>query len=164
MDTLLDEYYNAFGPAAEAVKAYFTYWEDYATENGPRSAEAIRSRGGFRRYANYAQVADELYPDGVFPPAEAMLEEAANAAKESDDPVYAERVLFLQQGLQHARQCAATAAVVNDPDTSMDEKKAAIATLATLRRSLEATNIANMDRAAIIEADSWEDLEGLFEE
>ena len=78
-------------------------------------------------------------------------------------PMDAARVRFLQQGLVHAEQCAATAGVVNDASTSMAEKKAAIADLVNVRRSLEHTNVANMDRAAIIEADSWKELEGLFE-
>ena len=45
----------------------------------------------------------------------------------------------------------------------MAEKKAAVAELVKVRRSLEHTNIANMDRAAIIEADSWKEIEGLFD-
>ncbi len=97
------------------------------------------------------------------PAEEATLARALKAAKADSDAVYAERVVFLQQGLAHAKQCVATAGVVNDPDTSMAEKKAAIAELAALRRSLEHTNIANMDRAAIIEADSWKDIPDLFE-
>ena len=71
VDTLLDEYYAAFGPASDDVKAYFTYWEDYAVQNSPRAADLVRSRRGpSRRYAKYAQVAERLYPPEVFPPAE----------------------------------------------------------------------------------------------
>ena len=139
VDTILDEYYAAFGPGSDEVKEYFTYWENYAVRNSPRAAEAIRSRRGghFRRYAHYAQVADELYPAGVFPPAQAILARALEAAKASNDPVHAERVVFLQEGLVHAEQCAATAGVVNNRDSSMAEKKSAIAELVKVRRSLE---------------------------
>jgi len=56
------------------------------------------------------------------------------------------------------------AAIVNDPGTSLEDKRAAMGDLIRLRRSLEHTNIANMDRAAIIETDSWKDIEGLFAE
>ncbi len=108
-------------------------------------------------------MADDLYPAEVFPPAEAFLENALKAAGADADPVYAERVKFLQQGLTHAKQCAATASVVNNPDTTMDEKKAAIAELVRVRRGLEHTNIANMDRAAIIETDSWKEIPGILE-
>lgn len=164
VDAILDEYYAGFGPAADKVKEYFTYWEDYAVRNSPRAAEAIRSRrdGYFRRYAHYAQAADELYPAEVFPPAQALLARALEAAKVGSDSTHVDRVVFLQQGLVHAEQCAATAAVVNNPDTSMVEKKAAIAELIKVRRRLEHTNIANMDRAAIIETDSWKEIAGLF--
>jgi hypothetical protein len=165
VDAILAEYYAGFGFAADAVQEYFTYWENFAIANSPRAAEAIRSRrnGHFRRYAHYALVADELYPAGVFPPAQAILGRALEAARSSPDPAHADRVRFLQQGLVHAECCAATAAVVNDPKTSMVEKKAAIAELVRVRRSLEHTNIANMDRAAIIETDSWKRLPRLFE-
>ena len=165
VDAILAEYYTGFGTAADEVKEYFTYWEGYAIKNSPRAAEAIKSRrnGRFRRYAHYALVADELYPPEVFPPARAILKRALEAAKAGPDPAFADRVRFLQQGLTHAEQCVATAAVVNDPVKSMVEKRAAVAELVRVRRSLEHTNIANMDRAAIIETDSWEKLQGLFE-
>ena len=165
VDDLLKEYYQAFGPAAAAVQDYFDYWEKYAVENSPRAAEAIRSRsnGLFRRYAYYARVADELYPPEIFTQAKEKLQGALAAARESDDPVYADRVRFLQQGLTHAEQCVATAAVVNAAETTMAEKKAAITKLIQVRRSLEHTNIANMDRAAIIETDSWKEIEGLLD-
>ena len=108
-------------------------------------------------------MADDLYPPEAFPPAAAALGRALKAAWDSSEPVYAKRVEFLQQGLAHAKQCAATAGIVNNRKTLMAEKKAAISELAKLRRSLEHTNIANMDCAAIIEADSWADINGLFD-
>ncbi|GMV93675.1 MAG: hypothetical protein AMXMBFR82_34530 [Candidatus Hydrogenedentota bacterium] len=164
IEALLDEYYGAFGPAASAVEEYFTYWEDYAIENSSRSADTIRSQEDrFRRYANYALVADALYPPEVFAPAWEILERAKKDTEDADEPVYAERVEFLRQGLRHAEQCVMTAAVVNDPDATMEQRIKAIAKLATIRRELEHTGIANMDRAGIIETDSWEDIQGLFE-
>jgi hypothetical protein len=163
IDGMLGEYYAAFGPAASAVKNYFSYWEDYAIANSARSAEAIRSRGGsFRRYANYAQVAEELYPPQVFPPAWEILDRAKEAAAD-DDATFVQRVEFLRQGLRHAEQCVKTAAVVNDSNSTMGQRKVAIAELVALRRELEHTGIANMDRAGIIETDSWEDIPGLFD-
>jgi hypothetical protein len=162
IDELLDEFYSAFGPAKSAVKDYFDYWETYAIENSPRSAETIRSRGGmFRRYANYALVADELYPLEVFGPAREILDRARQDAADSDS-VYAQRVEFLAQGLRHAEQCIATAGIVNSPESTMEQRKAAIAELIAVRRELEDTGIANMDRAGIIETDSWKEIEGLF--
>ncbi|GMW00629.1 MAG: hypothetical protein AMXMBFR84_17660 [Candidatus Hydrogenedentota bacterium] len=166
VDEILNEYYSAFGPAAGVVKEYFDYWERYAIENSPRAAESIskRSEGRFRRYALYAKVADELYPDAVFEPASEMLQRASLEAEKDSDPVYRERVHFLQQGLRHAKQCSATAAVVNNEASTLEERKAAISALIAVRRELESTGIANMDRAAIIETDSWKETPEIFEE
>lgn len=162
VDALLDEYYLAFGPAADAVRQYFQFWENYAVQNSPRAAEAIRSRrdGMFRRYAHYAEVADELYPLTVFPSGFGMLGLAEQACNGESNPVYLERVQFLRAGLEHARKCVETAAIMNNPASTAAERGAALMALATYRRSVESLGIANMDRAAIIETDSWDELPG----
>src|SRR5262249_8667607 len=110
-DDLLGEYYRAFGPAADTIKEYWDYWEGYAIKNRPRAFESIRSRrgGNFRRYALYAQVADELYPAGCFGPAKAILSRALEKTSSNDAALYRRRVMFLQDGLRHAEQCSATA-------------------------------------------------------
>jgi hypothetical protein len=165
VDDLLDEYYQAFGPAADTVKEYWNYWENYAIKNSPHAADAIRSRhdGLFRRYAHYAQVADELYPAPCFAPAMKILDRALEKTSGGDaTTIFKERVTFLRDGLRYAEGCSATAAVVNNHETSLADKRAAIAKLVELRRSLEHTNIANMDRGGIIETDSWKDVQGLF--
>jgi hypothetical protein len=165
VDDLLDEYYRGFGPAARTVKEYWDYWESYAVKNSPRAVESIRSRrgGNFRRYALYALVADELYPAECFGPAKTILDRALEQTTSGDVAQYRQRVEFLRDGLRHAEQCSATAAVVNDKGSSLADKRAAIARMAEVRRSLQHTNIANMDRDAIIETDSWKDIDGLFD-
>ncbi|MFO0953618.1 MAG: DUF4838 domain-containing protein [Isosphaeraceae bacterium] len=162
VDELLDEYYGAFGPASETIKKYWDEWESYAVRNSPRAVQSIRSRrgGNFRRYALYAQVADELYPPECFGPSKALLERAAGQA--ADAPLCRDRVAFLRDGLRHSEEASRTAAAVNDPAKPLAEKRAALARLLALRKSLEHTNIANMDRAAIIETDSWKEVQGLF--
>jgi hypothetical protein len=165
VDDLLGEYYQAFGPAADTVKEYWDYWESYAVKNSPRAVQAIRSRRGgqFRRYALYALVADELYPASCFVPAGEILDRALAKVSSGDAARYRQRVAFLRDGLRHAERCSATAAVVNARGSSLDEKRAAIARLVELRRGLQHTDVANMDRAAIIETDSWKEVKGLFE-
>lgn len=162
IESILDEYYTAFGPAAQAVRQYFGYWEDYSTKNSPRAAEAIKTRrdGMFRRYADYALVADELYPLEVFPPAFTLLDNAEAACNEAGDRTALRRVQFLRFGLVHARRCIETAAVMNDPAATPEARSAALAALVEYRRGVEGTGIANMDRAAIIETDSWGSLPG----
>src|SRR5262249_37758545 len=96
-------------------------------------------------------------------PARAILDRALEKTPASDAALYRQRVSFLQDGLHHATGCSATAAVVNHPDSTLTEKRRAIARLVELRRGLQHTNIANMDRAPIIETDSWKEIEGLLE-
>ncbi len=162
VESILDEYYTAFGSAETAIRAYFAYWENYAIENSPRSAEAIRTRkdGMFRRYAHYAQVADELYPADVFAPALALLNEAESACNDAGDRLALRRVQFLRYGLVHAKRCTQTAAVMNDLQATREERGAALTALAEYRRNIEHTGAANMDRAGIIETDSWQDVAG----
>jgi len=162
IETILGEYYDAFGAAAETVRDYFAYWENYSTENSPRAAEAIRSRrdGMFRRYAHYAAVAHELYPLDAFPPAFALLDRAEMACNDAGDRLALQRVQFLRYGLIHARRCVKTAAVVNDPDATPAARGRALAELAQYRRNIEHLGVANMDRAGIIETDSWQNVAG----
>jgi hypothetical protein len=159
IEAILDEYYSAFGPAEAAVRDYFGYWENYSVENSPRAAEAIRSRRGghFRRYALYGITADELYPLDVFGPAFEMLNRAETTATGARDWLAVRRVQFLRYGLAHARRCVQTAQVMNDPASTPEARGQALAELAQYRRFIEDTGVANMDRAAIIEADSWGD-------
>jgi len=162
IDELLEEYYGAFGPAAETVRKYFNYWEKYALNNRARVANSIQSRqdGRFRRYAHYTRVTDELFPPEVFNPAMNLLDQARDACDASADPTYTARVEFLREGLEHSLQCVKTAAIVNDPQASPADRGRALSRLATYRRSLKNLNIANMDRAGIIETDSWKDVDG----
>lgn len=162
VEKLLAEYYLAFGPAAEAVADYFAYWENYSTENRERAADSIRTRRGghFRRYALYGLVADELYPPEVFAPAFELIELAEKAASQSTNKIYAERTAFLRNGLEHARRCIEAAQVMNAPRANAGDRAAALRRLAEYRRTVEHLGIANMDRAAIIETDSWQGLEG----
>ncbi|HDP35189.1 MAG TPA: hypothetical protein ENN29_08795 [Candidatus Hydrogenedentes bacterium] len=160
VDTLLQEYYSAFGPAADAVQRYFEYWEQYAIKNRERARDAIRTRrdGHFRRYALYALVADEISPPEVFPPAFALLDKAATDAAASGNGIHAERVLFLREGLQHALHCVEAARAMNTSGLSAEARSRALSNLARYRRSVEHLGIANMDRAAIIETDSWPEI------
>lgn len=95
------EYFAAFGPAAEEVEQYWDYWEKYARENMTRFLKLFRDVGF--RYRAYPLRAHEAFPPECFKPARQKLAEALEAARQADDSEYAERVRFLQIGLDHAR-------------------------------------------------------------
>jgi hypothetical protein len=100
--TIRQEYFSAFGPAAADVEQYFDYWENYAAtrpairdiSNDPRGAltRLKRIRGHYL-----------AYPPQVYPPAEAILVKALEAAKKDPLPEFAQRVEFLQAGLKHSQ-------------------------------------------------------------
>ena len=102
------EYLDGFGPAADAVGRYWDYWETYANENMMRFLDLFRDVGW--RYRSYPRRAHEAFPPECFEPAEKMLAEAMTAASASSSPEYAQRVRFLQIGLEHARLTTALTA------------------------------------------------------
>ena len=83
VDEVLEEYYSAFGPAAEQVERYFDYWEEYTMSDRGRFDRA-QQEAGVSRYRNFAAFAHALYPQELFEPAEAILAEAAEAAAGDD--------------------------------------------------------------------------------
>lgn len=100
VETILDEYYSAFGPAKAAVKAYFDYGEsvaDAVTAEDWQKWNDIRGRISFK---NWLSVADFIFTPEVFARMNALLGEAAVAA--ADDPESLARVTFLQCGLKNA--------------------------------------------------------------
>ena len=92
IDKILKDYYSAFGPAATEVEKYFNYWIEY-TKKLPHGGVA---------YGN-AREAGELYPPEVFEKPEQILKKALELAKTSNNPEFAERVRFLQNGLKHGK-------------------------------------------------------------
>lgn len=91
IERIREEYFAAFGPAAADVETYFDYWEDYS---------AVRPGGSLYHGARRAYRA---YPEERFDEGAEMLERALEAAQSSPKPEYAQRVEFLQAGLEHAR-------------------------------------------------------------
>lgn len=116
IDAIFDEYYSSFGPAAEHVRRYFEYWEAYALErHEPVELPPGLMFGDDYKLARHVTPLDpanlwnavagaaDAFPVEKFASAKEILEKAMRAARQDADPVYAERVEFLQLGLEHAR-------------------------------------------------------------
>ena len=110
IDAIRREYFSAFGPAARQVEEYFDYWEAYVRARPPiRDMVPEGSHYYVDETVEYVRrplAAVLAYPASVYPPAEALLEKALAAAREDPLPEYAQRVRFLQAGLEHARLSA----------------------------------------------------------
>jgi hypothetical protein len=129
-----EEYFAAFGPAAESIKRYCDYWENYAIENVLNFIQNLE----IRRYAKYPLQAYKAFPLNVFTPAVALLDRALEEAKTSPYPEFAARVKFLQVGLEHARLTVKLTAIHNGnrnvPAERLDEAKAALQKLVQFRK------------------------------
>jgi hypothetical protein len=101
IETIRQEYFSAFGPAAADVERYFDYWENYAaTRPAIRdiSSDPLGALERLKRIRGHYLA----YPSQVYPPAEAILAKALEAAKKDPLPDFAQRVEFLQAGLKHS--------------------------------------------------------------
>jgi len=109
-NAIRSEYFSAFGPAARQVEDYFDYWEAYVRTRPP-IRELVPEGSDYYvdetvDYVRRPLGAVLAYPASVYPPAEALLEKALAAARKDALPEHAERVRFLQAGLEHAKLSA----------------------------------------------------------
>ncbi len=146
IETIRDEYFSAFGPAATTMEQYFDYWEDYAFDNRMRFIELYWDVGW--RYSNYVRCAHLAFPDECFEPAEELLEEALAKARKDPLPEFAERVRFIQTGLEHARLACDLAAVYDGnevvPAGRVEEAKEALRKLVKFRKENEHTYFSDL--------------------
>lgn len=156
IDELLGEYYSGFGPAADTVREYFDYWEQFTTAMLTR--EDLPD--GITNWSRYARDAHRLFPVEALARGAAILERAA--AQVAGQEPFAARVRFLQTGLEHARRCARVAELVagDDPQVSPLSVRRAVAELGRYRREIENTGVSNLNFAAFIESRSWQVPEG----
>jgi hypothetical protein len=154
-DDVLTEYYNAFGPAAPQVKAYFDYWENYTTTGRERMTKVMEETQT-SRWRNWAKAAHLVFPDSCFAPADAILSDAAVAAQ--SDKEASARIEFLKKGLAHAKLCVRVSSKIslaNPAAATKDETEALLRELLTFRRSAENSGIDNFNHLAWLEDLSW---------
>jgi len=132
--TIRDEYFSAFGPAAKSVERYCDYWENYAVKNVLHFIDTL----SIRRYANYPLEAQKAFPLEVFEPAKKILKQALEEAQTSPLPEFAERIQFLQTGLQHAILTVKLAAIYDGnrdvPTGHLEDAKRTLAELVKFRK------------------------------
>lgn len=148
------EYFSAFGPAGQKVEAYFDYWENHSEKASFSITEPWRI--------------SRLYLKEHFEKGASLLQEAAMAARQSDDPQYVQRVEFLQAGLEHARLAVEFVASLDSggkvPSTStkFHQAREALLRLIQFRRQHESLLISDYVAAALIESRRF-DIEALLD-
>ena len=163
VDELLTEYYQAFGPAQDAVRAYFDFWEAHTTANGLDIYE-VQSEFGASRLHNYARAAHAWYPPESFDRGQKLLDRAAEAVAEMPESEYARRVDFLRIGLEHARMAAELAALFADDDASEQARAQAYEALVAFRREHEDRFFSDLSHASHVETRSWGGRQGFIAE
>lgn len=151
VNQLRQEYFDAFGPSAPLIEQYTEYWEHHA-------GEACVPLDPWPESGLWSPVRAHIhYPAESFIPAAALLEEAHELALQSNQMEYANRIAFLQHGLEHARLAGQLMAKlvhgrapVFDPQR-FAEAQQALKDLIAYRRAFEHEYIADYLYAAIRE-------------
>jgi hypothetical protein len=145
--TVLAEYYSGFGPAAEQVRAYFDHWAAQSKTISPHL------HGGWHEYI---PIMHELWTPEMFAEGARLLGQAVQATEGAG--VYADRVAFLLQGLEHARLTAEVSRVFAEASglEGVAAQINAMARLNEFRNGLEDTNVANLVLLPWLERRYWE--------
>jgi hypothetical protein len=121
-DAILDEFYNAFGPAKSSVKEYFELWESiYPNYSAAEQADKIKAKRKYSAglYGPYYLLADEIYTPEVMAHAWAILARAGEQAM--GQPLALARVEWLEKGLKQSDLMLATAKAFERGIDSGDE-------------------------------------------
>jgi hypothetical protein len=141
-DRILDEYYDAFGPAKAAVRAYFEHWEhitDGATKGSPDP---------FQFYKD----APNIFTPSVMAKGRRLLVRASQTV--GNDSMAKERVDFLDLGLRHAE--LTLAAETARQSGNIGEFKRSVEELDAFRARHEQEDIADMGFLTFAENRTWD--------
>jgi len=105
-EKIFNEYFQAFGPAADAVKKYFTYWKTISDQVDESKYKIKFEEYNFASFAAFYTVAPTIFTPEVLKHGFELLAQAEKAA--SGNPEAAKRVIFLQHGLKNAELTALT--------------------------------------------------------
>ena len=156
VETLRQNFWSAFGPAAREIERYFDFWEAYSLTH-PQGSLYSPLR------------ANTAYPPAVLAQQAAVLKKALKTAARHPMPEFADRVKFLQAGLQHARLSARFMGTL-DRGTVPTERdgflkaQQAVRELVAFRRAKEHLFISDyLDAAAFRERGNVKGIDRLFE-
>ena len=159
VDAILDEYYRGFGPAAQAVAAYFAHWQTVCSDvTDELLAQRARSALGAEPggWCDFFQSADLVFTPAVIQKGSDLLDRAEQVA--SGDPAAQQRVAFLRKGLQNAQMTLDTERAwrgYRDNGDMMPFARA-VTELDAFRASVEKDDVANMGYLAWAESRSWD--------
>lgn len=146
VQSILDEYYGAFGPAKHKIEQYFDYWGT-VTERAEQTFLGldISKMHVDSVFADFHRVIDLLFTASDFSAARAILDEAKALA--AGDAKVLQRIEFLEKGLVDAelavKMMAANRLAQSDPAKEID-LIAAVQQLDSYRQSIASSNAVNI--------------------
>ena len=157
-DEILDEYYSAFGPAKEAVKKYFDYWEKVSENVTEKEFERYsrEEKGGDHR--NWLRVADRIFTPEVMKHGRELMNKIK--AFPGLNEIEKSRVKFIDDGLKHAEMTLKALRAYKKFEKSRTSGNRAAAdnamsALFAFRKAKEKNGISNMGYLAYRERASW---------
>ena len=167
IDDVLDEYYQAFGPAEAAVRQYFGHWES-VSQNAAKNMDELselavkQGKGGAPgdpepfQWHHFLRAADLIFTPEVMAEGRALLDEAHEAAR--GDDLAEGRVAFLEKGFRNVElTLAAQSACARYKETGeIEGYRSAISKLDEYRAEVEGDCIANMGFLAWNETREWD--------
>ncbi len=164
VESILDEFYSAFGPAKEAVEAYFTHWENLCANwtEADRQTERDRFRQEWEQFGSprisRVRIAATLFTPEAMAKGRGLLDKIK--ATPVDDPEVATRVAVLEAAFLDAEQ---TLQAVRYYDTYLHERSLsnrlaldrAVATLDTARKERSRTQPQNISGVSAEEHNLW---------
>ncbi len=147
-DQVLDEFYAAFGPAAEQVRAYFEHWREVS--------DAVTEPIEGLHWSYFYREADQIFTPEAMDRGEALLAAAEHAAA-GDDTALA-RVQWLHKGLRNARMTLDVQRTYEAyrETGAIAPFREAIAALDDYRAAIEGDLVCNMGFLAWAEVRTWD--------
>ncbi|MGM0492647.1 MAG: DUF4838 domain-containing protein [Armatimonadota bacterium] len=148
VDEVLGEFYSAFGPAEDAVRAYFAHWDSIC--------DAVEERPEGMHWSYFYREADRVFTPATFARGEDLLERAEEAA--AGDETALARVQWLQKGLQNARLTLETQQAYERyrAQGAIGQYREAITELDEFRASIEDEFVCNMAFLGWAEQRTWD--------
>ncbi|MBN1554654.1 MAG: DUF4838 domain-containing protein [Phycisphaerae bacterium] len=149
-DEILNEYYIAFGPARDAVKAYFDHWESVTQNLTDDQFERYKKQVtplGYRDYQCWLPIANRIFTSQVMKKGRTLLKKAQAMPNLSEEE--AARLHYLEKGLKHAELTLSATKAANRFKKSGFEKDkekrdASLKQLRDYRRSIDSLPVSNM--------------------
>lgn len=144
VEDILRDYYQGFGPAADAVRGYFEYWQSISDGVTDQRFDQAAARTQGNSWWGFIRLADTIFTPQVMTTGRRHLEAARQAAQ--GDPMAEKRIAFLEAGLRNAELTLQTQRAFRSYKQSGDLEsfRKAVLLLDEYRKSIDRLDASNI--------------------